>query len=169
MFRVQSSSLRSLGLAVLMGGLLAGSLAGCGARRRLQAAETETAAPAGVVTAASSGPAASATSATSLGDQIDTELQKMSAELNNADTLNDFSTALPPDAATSVPATAASVAGAPTDTPAPNTPVADAATVAPKPTTAPSGADQGAQIDQALGSMLDQLNKTDTVPEGANP
>ncbi len=93
----------------------------------------------------------------------------MSDELNNADTLNDFSTALPlavgvGATTTPVAAPATQAAGAPTSTPAASEP-----TVAPRPTSAPAGADQGAQIDQALGGMLDQLNKTDTVPEGANP
>jgi len=47
---------------------------------------------------------------------------------------------------------------------------ATAATAAPsQPTAVSSAADQGAQIDQLLGAMQDQLSKTDTVPEGANP
>ena len=83
----------------------------------------------------------------------------MDSELSTADTINDFNTALPPDA----PATAA-VAAAATDAPAAGQP-----TLAPQPTTASSADDQGAQIDQLLNAMQDQLGKTDTVPEAANP
>jgi hypothetical protein len=158
--------LGSIGLCVLVGGLLAGALTGCGARRRLQAAETATAGVAGQPTTASANPgngSASATPANSIADQIDAELQKMDSELSSADTLNDFSTALPPDAV-ALPATSTPSTGEPASTPVPNQP-----TAAPRPTTVPTGADQGVQLDQSLGILLDQLSKTDTVPEGANP
>ena len=163
MLSVNNQALRALGLAVLIGSLLAGSLTGCAARR-LRAAETATAGVAGQPTAAGSAQGnatPAATAAANPADQIDAELEKMNTELNSADTLNDFSTALPPDAATATPAPAA---GAPTDTPSAGQP-----TLALKPTTAATGNDQGAQLDQLLAAMQDQLNKTDTVPEGANP
>jgi hypothetical protein len=165
MSSVTHQSLRALGYAVLIGGLLAGSLTGCAARR-LRAAETATASAAGQPTAAGSdlGNTTPAAPAANPADQIDAELDKMNTELNSADTLNDFSTALPPDAAIA----AATTSPAGTDRVTSTLP-ANAATAGPKATAAPSGNDQGVQIDQMLSAMQIQLNKTDTVPEGANP
>ena len=165
---VNFQPLRAWGLALLIGGLLAGLLTGCAARR-LRAAETSTAGAAGQPTAANSNvggtaaPTAAGSAATSANpaDQIDTELDKLDTELNSVDTLNDFATALPPDAAATVAPAAASAAT--------NTPSAGQPTPAPRPTTAPSGNDQGAQIEQLLAAMQAQLGKTDTVPEAANP
>src|SRR5579859_2515935 len=165
---LRSSPLRTLGLALLAGGLLAGSLAGCAARRRAEAAETQAAATAAVVVptgAASSSPGAGVTPP---ANQIDSQLQKLTDELNSADTITDFGTA--------VPATLAPAPGA-TDTPRANTPApgapTTAPTVAPRATAPPtkggvSTSDQEPQLDQEIGAMLDALNKTDTVPEGTS-
>jgi len=87
MSAMHPAPLRTLGLTLLIGGLLAGSLAGCAARRRPP--------PSGTATAAATAPS--------------------------------------------------------------------------QPTAVSSAADQGAQIDQLLGAMQDQLSKTDTMSEGANP
>src|SRR5579859_2050975 len=168
---LRSSPLRTLGLALLAGGLLAGSLAGCAARRRAEAAETQAAAtaavvvPTGAASAASSSPGAGVTPP---ANQIDSQLQKLTDELNSADTITDFGTA--------VPATLAPAPGA-TDTPRANTPApgapTTAPTVAPRATAPPtkggvSTSDQEPQLDQEIGAMLDALNKTDTVPEGTS-
>jgi hypothetical protein len=160
MLPMQKQSLRSLALVILAGGLLTVSLTGCAAQRRQP---TGTAgAPSGAATAANSKPAAgSVTPSSDPADQVDTELQQMVTQLGNADTITDFSTSLPPDAAASTPA-----AAAPADTAAPAV-----ATSAPNPTVAPSDTTdtEGDQVDQMLSDLLDQLNKTDTVPEAANP
>jgi hypothetical protein len=175
---LRSSPLRAFGLALLAGGLLAGSLAGCAARRRAEAAETQAAATAAVAVstgAASSTSAATAASSspeagvTPPANQIDAQLQKLTDELNSADTITDFSTAVPADAATASTAAAADTPQA--NTPAPGAPT-KAPTVAPKATAAPtsggiSSSEEEAQLDQEIGAMLDQLNKTDTVPEAA--
>jgi len=150
---VTNQLLRSWGLVVLVGGLLAGSLTGCAARR-LRTEETATAA-AGQQTTASANPGnATAPANANPADQIDAELDKLNTELNNADTINDFTTALPPEAAS---------------TPAAQSPTVVPATLAVQPTTAASGNDQGDQIDQLLAAMQNQLNKTDTVPAAAKP
>jgi hypothetical protein len=43
------------------------------------------------------------------------------------------------------------------------------ATPAPQATPVISSSDPGAQLDQMLGAKQDQLSKTDTVPDAANP
>jgi hypothetical protein len=145
---------------LLLGGLLAGSLSGCAARR-LRVAETATAGAPGQPTAASAN-SGIATGAPTVNpaDLIGAELDQVDAELNDADTLDDFSTALPPETATATP-TSGSVAVT-------STPSAHASTAAP-PATTPSGTDPGAQLDQMLLALQSQLNHTDTVPEAASP
>ena len=163
MYPWQHRSLPTMALALVIGGLLAGSLAGCATWLRQPAAGTPTAGhPVIITTRASSGQVnvpVSATASNNPADQLDAQLQTLQTELSNADTLNDLSTALPPDQAASTP-----VVKAPTVAPAGNVPAA-----APSPTVAPSGDDQSAQIDQMLATLQAELSNTDTVPEAANP
>ncbi len=157
----RTSPLRAFGRALLISGLLAGTLTGCGVRQRRQAAETATAA-AGAATSAPTNPAGNAASATpdnTQGDALDGELEALSTELSSADTLDDIETALPPDAPTATQAVDAATpaAGEVTATPAPN------------PTTGVGETDQGAEIEDMLDALEASLNETDTVGEAANP
>ncbi len=153
-----TSPLCALGVALLIGGLLAGALTGCGVRQRRQAAETATAA-AGAASNATTAPAVDAASATpdnyDDGEALDSELEALSTELSGADTLDDLATELPPDGPTATPMPAAGDAA--TVTPAPN------------PTTAGVEADQGAEIEAMLAALEESLSQTDTVGEAANP
>lgn len=149
-----ASPWRAFRQLLLIGGLLAGALTGCGVRQRRQAAETATAAA--QATSGLSNPTLAPATATPDDDQanaLDAELEALNTELSDADTLDDLETDIPPDEAPATPAAES----------------AATATPAPEATTGVGETDQGAEIEQLLDALQNSLDQTDTVAEAANP
>ncbi|MCC7361504.1 MAG: hypothetical protein IT317_18600 [Anaerolineales bacterium] len=148
---------RRRGLAgLLLAGVVAGALTGCGVRQRRQEAATANAAATATAQAASglTNPTLAPATPDDQGDAVERELEAISTELSDSDTIDDLETALPPDE--------------PTDTPA-----AEAATPAPAATSAEvtgsAANEQGVELEALLEALQGQLDQTDTVADAANP
>lgn len=139
---------------LLLAGVLAGALTGCGVRQRRQdAAATATAQAESGLTS----PTLAPTPGDDQGDALERELEAISTQLGDSDTVDDLETALPPDEPTVTP-----------------TPAAEAATPEPAATTSEvtgstSADEQGAALEALLDKLAGDLDQTDTVGDAANP